>query len=133
MFAPPLLNSVPITVSVSPMILVSVADQIGWWDISRLSAASQRRRMSSGQRRKRRSGDSPKLGLRLGNSVVGSLQSAYLADDWIGKEGTTEKAELLGCVKLIGHQADKIAASKDFSAFATVDANGIVYLMKVLK
>ena len=120
--------------SVPPVILVSVADQIGWWDISRLSTSSctQRRRISSGQKRRRRSGDSPKLALKLDKNISES-KTECLADEWLGKEGPVGKTELLGCVKLIGRQAEKISASNDFSAFATVDADGIVYLMKVLK
>jgi hypothetical protein len=90
--------------------------------------------MSSGQRRRRRSGDSPKLLIKpLGEISNGCVKTEYLADKWLGKEGRKGKTELLGCVKLLGREANKVSASNNFSAFATVDASGIVYLMKVLQ
>jgi hypothetical protein len=90
--------------------------------------------MSSGQRRRRKSGDSPKLLIKpLGEFSNGYVKTEYLADEWIGKEGQKGKTELLGCVKLLGREANKVSASSNFSAFATVDASGIVYLMKVLQ
>lgn len=115
---------------------MSVADQIGWWDVSRLATGScgQRRRMSSGQRRRRRSGGSPKITIKpLGESSNGCVKTEFLADEWLGKEGHKGKTELLCCVKLLGREANKVSASSNFSAFATVDASGIVYLMKVLQ
>lgn len=135
LFSPPAAVAGALLISPPPIVLVSVADQIGWWDVSRLATGSciQRRRMSSGQRRRRRSGGSPKISIKpLGESSNGCVKTEYLADVWFGKEGPKGKTELLGCVKLLGREASKVSASSNFSAFATVDASGIVYLMKVL-
>ncbi|PSN50314.1 hypothetical protein C0J52_10118 [Blattella germanica] len=121
------------SVAPAPIILVSVADQICWWDIGRICTPTARRRMSSGRRRRKRSGESPKLTLRpFESDVNSSSKHDNLVDAWSGKEGRKDKSELLGCVRLIGGST-KISASKDFSAFATVDASGIVYLMKILR
>jgi hypothetical protein len=89
--------------------------------------------MRSGQRRRKRSSDSSKLLIRAaGNSCNGYVRTGYLADEWLGKEGQ-KGTELLGCVKLLGLEAKKVSASSNFAAFTTVDAGGIVYLMKVLQ
>jgi hypothetical protein len=55
-----------------------------------------------------------------------------LASEWLEKKGQ-EGTVLLGCVKLLGQEAKKVSASNNFAAFATVDASGIVYLMKILQ
>jgi hypothetical protein len=84
--------------------------------------------MSSGQRRRRRSGDTPASPvIHLGDNFNG-----YLASEWLEKKGQEGKV-LLGCVKLLGQEAKKVSASNNFAAFATVDASGIVYLMKILQ
>jgi hypothetical protein len=123
LFSPPAATGSYNHKSPPPIILVSVADQIGWWNVSQLSMGShgQRRRINSGQQRRKQNGDSPKLA------------TGYLADGWIGKEGQKGGTELLGCVKLVGREATKVSASSDFAVFATVDTSGVVYIMKILQ
>jgi len=115
--------------SASPVILVSVADQIGWWNVSYLTTGS-----CGGLRRRRRSGTAPKSPLKfLGDTVYEYTEIGNLAREWLGKKGQKGKPELLGCVKLLGREVKKVSASSNFAAFATVDASGVMYLMKVLQ
>ncbi|KDR23382.1 Apoptotic protease-activating factor 1 [Zootermopsis nevadensis] len=135
LFSPPASAAGSSLVSLPPIILLSVGDQIGWWDVGRLTMIScgQRRKISSGQRRRKQSGDSPKLPLRpVDDSFNGCARTGYLAGDWLGKRGQ-EETLLLGCVKLLGPEVKKVSASSNFAAFTTVDASGIVYLMKILQ
>jgi hypothetical protein len=89
--------------------------------------------MSSGQRRRKRSGDSPKLLIKpIDDSFNGCVRTGYLADEWLLKEGQ-KGTVLLGCVKLLGLEAKKVSASSNFAVFTTVDTSGIVYLMKILQ
>jgi hypothetical protein len=115
--------------SASPVILVSVADQIGWWDVSQLTTGS-----CSEFRRRKRSGNAPKSPMQfLGENVDGYVKTENLALEWMRKKGQKGKPELLGCVKLLGREVKKVSASSNFTAFATVDASGVMYLMKVLQ
>ena len=115
--------------SVSPVILVSVADQIGWWNVSYLTTGS-----CGGSRRRKRSGTAPKSPLKfLGDTVYVYTGTENLAVEWLGKKGQKGKPELLGCVKLLGREVKKVSASSNFAAFATIDASGVMYLMKVLQ
>jgi hypothetical protein len=115
--------------SASPVILVSVADQIGWWNVSYLTTGSIR-----GSRRRRRSGNAPHSPLNnLGDTVYVYGETENLAREWLGKKGQKGKPELLGCVKLLGQEVKKVSASSNFAAFATIDASGVMYIMKVLQ
>ncbi|XP_069696583.1 apoptotic protease-activating factor 1-like isoform X2 [Periplaneta americana] len=137
LFSPPAKADGSLNISQPPLILLSVGDQIGWWDVNQLkTSCGQRRRMSSGQqRRRRRSGDSPKLAVKpVGFSALnGSVGTEHLTDEWLGKVGHKGKPELLGCVKLVGREAKNISASRNFTAFATIDASGFVYLLKIFQ
>jgi hypothetical protein len=110
--------------SASPVILASVADQIGWWDVSQLTTGS-----CSEWRRRRRSGNAPKSPMKFG----GCVKTENLIDEWVGKRGPKGKPELLGCVKLLGQEVKKVAASSNFAVFGTVDASGVMYLMNILQ
>lgn len=126
LFSPPAPLAGSSLTSASPMILVSVADQIGWWDVSQLTTGSS-------PRRRKRSGDTPKSPMKFfGESVDGYVKTENLAYEWVRKKGQERKPELLGCVKLLGREVKKVSASSNFTAFATVDASGVMYLMKVL-
>jgi len=129
LFAPPASNAGASLMLTSPVILVSVADQIGWWNVSYLTTGT-----SGGVRRRRRSGTAPKSPLKfLGETVYEYAETGNLALEWLGKKGQKGKPELLGCVKLLGREVKKVSASSNFAAFATVDASGVMYLMKVLQ
>jgi len=115
--------------STSPVILVSVGDQIGWWNVSYLTTGS-----CGGSRRRRGSGNAPKSPLKyLGDTVFVYGETESLAREWLEKKGQKGKPELLGCVKLLGREVKKVSASTNFAAFATIDASGVMYLMKVLQ
>jgi hypothetical protein len=128
LFSPPAPNAKSSLTSTSPVILVSVADQIGWWNVSYLTKGC-----CIGLRRRRKSGNAQKSPMKFLGGSVGGYAETELAHEWIGKEGQKGKPELLGCVKLLGQEVKKVSASRNFAAFATVDANGVMYLMKVLQ
>jgi hypothetical protein len=123
--APPAGSSL---ISASPVILVSVADQIGWWNVNYFTTGS-----FSGTRRRKRSGNALNAPLKfLGENFNGYAETENLAQEWVEKKGQKGKPELLGCVKLLGREVKKVSASSNFAAFATVDASGVMYLMKIL-
>jgi hypothetical protein len=128
LFSPPAPAAGSSLISASPVLLVSVGDQIGWWNVSYLTTGS-----CSGSRRRKRSGSAQNSPLKfLGENVNGYAETESLAQEWIEKKGPKGKPELLGCVKLLGREVKKVSASSNFAAFATVDASGVMYLMKVL-
>lgn len=49
---------------------------------------------------------------------------------WIGKTGTSEKPELLACIKFVGSSAEKLYANHAFDTFITVDNEGVIYFLK---
>lgn len=129
LFSPPLSSAGPSLKSASPVILVSVADQIGWWNVGYLTTGP-----CSGLRRRQRSGNAPRSPLTfLGETVYEYVETGNLALEWLEKKGQKGKPELLGCVKLLGREVKKVSASSNFDAFATVDGSGVMYLMKVLQ
>ncbi|XP_066999982.2 apoptotic protease-activating factor 1 [Anabrus simplex] len=120
--------------STLPLLLVSVGEQIGWWDVGGLLAVARRKQRRSGSRRRGSSSPLPQtnsfLPVNMDNEVDFRKE---LSEVWFNKEGREEKKELLGCIKLLGTHAQSISTSPDFTAFATIDASGVVYLMKVLE
>lgn len=51
---------------------------------------------------------------------------------WQRKSGTSEKPELLSCIKFVGKRAEKILTFEKFGKFLTIDNEGNVYYIRVL-
>uniref|UniRef100_A0A1Y1N3Z0 CARD domain-containing protein n=1 Tax=Photinus pyralis TaxID=7054 RepID=A0A1Y1N3Z0_PHOPY len=104
------------------LILISVGDQIAWWDLTKLSDNNlnrYRRRSSSVKRRN--------LAIDLSAPMTNLNLSV-----WSNKEGKTEKPHLLSVIKVRGVFSTYISASYDFTSFFSIDQNGYPYIMEVL-
>lgn len=62
--------------------------------------------------------------------LVNCKKSCEVYNPWIGKTGTSEKPELLSCIKLVGNSAEKLYANRTFNTFITVDNEGVIYFLK---
>lgn len=123
----------PPPASGAPFVLVSVADQVAWWDISYVCDRSidlQKRRIG---RRSRGSASRPENLADL-NITENLSQLSLLTDGvWTGKRGRTVRPDLLSTIKLAGDYATQISISPTFTSFVTVDSSGLMYIMNVLK
>ncbi|KAK5650442.1 hypothetical protein RI129_001471 [Pyrocoelia pectoralis] len=104
------------------LILISVGDQIAWWDLTKLpdNNLNRYRRRSSSIKKKNLTIDlnGPMTNLNLGV--------------WGNKEGKTGKPHLLSVIKVRGVFSTYISASYDFTSFFSIDKNGYPYIMEVL-
>lgn len=116
----------------APFVLVSVGDQIGWWNISYvLEHRVERQRRKSGARQSRGSRSSrPEnlTGLAEGLGNMGLLNDSK----WANKRGQDARPDLLCSIKLAGDHAATISVSPTFTSFVTIDSSGLMYIMKVL-
>lgn len=81
-------------------------------------------------RYRRRSNSAKKKNLSLDLSVPMSHLNIGL---WNDKEGNKDKPHLLSVIKLRGLFSTYISASHDFSSFFTIDKNGYLYIMEMLR
>lgn len=133
-----------------PLILVSVGEQIAFWNLEyvinnpRLDSNDFKRR--SNRYKSRSSVSSPAVDIHrssLGSSGMSSplaaspARSSSLTFDfngagcqWLSKIGPSDKPHLLSCVKLIG-SAKKLSFNSDFSKFFTIDDEGYLYYLRL--
>lgn len=52
--------------------------------------------------------------------------------NWSNKTGSSEKLELLSCIKFIGKSATKVVINDDFTRFVTIDNEGNVYHLRTI-
>lgn len=120
----------------TPLVLVSVADQIVWWDVSYILKNLQERkkdeRRKSASRRSRGSACRPE-NIEIDNITDDFNQMSIIDQIWKGKCGRTAKPEVLSAIKLSGDYAATISISPTFTSFVTVDSTGLMYIINVLK
>lgn len=51
---------------------------------------------------------------------------------WHGKTGSSDKPELLSCIKLVAKSAKRIIYNEDFTRFVTIDNEGNVYHLRLI-
>lgn len=142
-----------------PLILVSLSEEICFWNVTHAlnnpieRASSQR----NSQRFNRRSSQSAAIDLNgntnqksngnflhpngtpyisNGHNTSNGGAIACVNDNWtnpwIGKCGSTQKPELLSCIKFVGSSAEKVFINKSFTKFITVDNEGEIYYLKTI-
>ncbi|XP_053685053.1 uncharacterized protein LOC128734743 [Sabethes cyaneus] len=133
-----------------PHILVSVGEQIAFWNLDyvinnpRLDSTDFKRR--SNRYKSRSALNSPAMDIRrtsMGSSGVASPLAASPARNgslifdfneagrhWLGKTGPSDKPHLLSCIKLIG-STQKLTFNGDFSKFFTIDDEGYLYYLRL--
>lgn len=67
----------------------------------------------------------------LANDQI-SNGNASLENPWIGKCGSSEKSQLLSCIKFVGSSTKKIFINKSFTKFITIDNEGEVYYLRAM-
>ncbi|KAF5308658.1 hypothetical protein FQR65_LT06119 [Abscondita terminalis] len=105
------------------LILISVGEQIAWWDLTKLPNDDK-------DKYRRRSSSIKKKNLTL--DLAAPMTNLNL-DFWSDKEGKTEKPHLLLAIKVRGMFSTYISASQDFTSFFTIDNNGYPNLMEGIK
>lgn len=114
----------------TPLVLVSVADQIVWWDVSKALEVEPEKRRKSVSRRSRGSVSQPE-NLNL-SSITAGVEEISINSIWTGKRGRLARPDLLSAIKLSGDHAAKISISPRFTSFVTLDSAGLMYILSVL-
>lgn len=136
----------------APLVLVTMASEIFWWDVSYLIKMRSSKRPHL--RNRHRNVILSPLATPIENrtDLTSSLESLDLnrsnfffgngyfkTDSWENlwkrktyKEGS-EKKELLACIKISGMNARKLRVDDKFSCFVTVDNSGHIHIMNVMK
>ena len=117
----------------SPNILVSLSEQICFWNVTHVMNNQRLDIFNSSsvrtsQRFSRRSYNS-----QSEDSVNNNLQMMSLDENpWQRKTGASGKPELLSCIKFVGRRAEKVLHFDKFGKFLTIDNEGNVYYIRVL-
>lgn len=121
------------TDSTLPIILVSISDQICFWNISYIvNNPIENGKLRRSQRFDRKASvRSITEKMQELTSSNGNLYASQINNPWTGKLGPTEKPELLACIQLIGNAAEQIFTNKNFTKFVTVDDEGEVYYLQI--
>lgn len=113
-----------------PVILISVSEQICFWNvtfaINNQTVNDQNDRHSD--RFPDRSPIFPSIKDKLQFFGANEMQCT---SPWIGKLGPTAKQELLACYKFNGNTAQQLFANPPFTRFLTIDDVGEIYFLKV--
>lgn len=138
----------------SPQILVSIGEQIVFWDLGfvinnpRLDSSDKKRH--SNRYRTRPQLSSPAIDIN--RSSFGSRSSGLAsplaaspsrngsftfdldeaAHVWLAKTGPSNKPHLLSCIKLIGN-AERLTVNRDFNKFFTIDDEGYLYYLRLFQ
>lgn len=142
-----------------PLILVSLSEEICFWDVMHaLNNPIDRTQLRNSQRFNRRSSQCTSIDLNgntndkkplpTGNflhpngtqcvsnghttSNGAATANSNWSNPWMGKCGSSQKPELLASIKLVGSSAEKIFINNTFTQFITVDNEGEIYHLKTL-
>lgn len=137
----------PWTAPNDPLILLSLAESIVFWNIRSIqnnsferarkesltpSKPSNRRNVSQRFNRNFKSPqqqstfDEPDLVTAL------NLVSLDKPSAWAKKTGSMEKPALLSCIKLLAKSAKRIVHNGDFTRFVTIDNEGNIYHLRLI-
>jgi hypothetical protein len=125
-----------------PLILLSLSESVIFWNIRSIqNNPLDLKRKSDGTDRKIRVSQRFKSPLKLSPSPSDSLLSPVnkltlsepSSNPWKNKTGSSEKPEILSCIKLVAKMAKKIVCSDDFSRFVTIDNEGNIYHLRLVR
>lgn len=115
----------------SPIILVSLAEQICFWNVTEaLKNRSNKKSHRSGDRFQERK--IPKV-VNGANFILNNPSNGIPNDSWANCIGPPSKPELLSCIKFIGNSAKKLKVNDKFTQFLTIDSEGDIYYLKLRK
>lgn len=107
----------------SPIILVSISEQLCFWDIKYLQNNSKK----GGRQSSRFNNNKNILKIVEDKLIRLSLEET---NQWVGKIGASDKPELLSCIKLVGGSANKFFTDDNFTKFLTIDLEGNIYFLR---
>jgi apoptotic protease-activating factor len=126
-----------------PLILLSLSDSVIFWNIRSIQNNPLDLKRKSGDFDKRirvsQRFKFPKSQLSPSPSetLLSPIQNLSLKQDysnpWNKKSGSLEKPEMLSCIKLVAKMAKKIVCSEDFTRFVTIDNEGNIYYLRLVK
>lgn len=127
----------PWTDETAPIILVSLAEQIVFWNVKISLNNPRRSRLNSekGVRRSQRFSRRLASTSESSDAVDSPIQNGF-SDPWYpwnNKVGTSDKPELLSCIKFVGNRAYKFYHNDNFTNFCTVDNDGTIYYLRLFE
>ncbi|XP_037951476.1 uncharacterized protein LOC119682184 [Teleopsis dalmanni] len=110
--------------------LVSCSEQLCFWSIKHIInnplMKTQKRRSS--RFTSQRSSDVEEV-----DAMRMDLFKRELTESpWANKQGSSDKPELLACIRFSGKKANKLFTNADFTEFQTIDDEGVYYHLKLL-
>lgn len=114
----------------APIILISISEQLCFWNINYL----QNNKIENSKKDGRQSSRFKNNKIIFNKSIEDNLIRLSLEESeinpWIGKIGASDKPELLSCIKLVGGSANKFYTDDNFTKFLTIDLEGNIYFLR---
>lgn len=152
-FSPPAIDNIEgkaLVLREKLIVLASISEEICFWNVTHaLNNPMERDNQLRLSQRISRKLNSNRVNAHVaftnGNNNVHNVTELKAADSvgnanccseleilnpWIGKTGTSEKPELLSCIKFVGSSAEKLYANEAFNTFITVDNEGVIYFLR---
>lgn len=124
-----------------PLILLSISESIVFWNIRSIqnNPMDKRRDISTpGRVRVSQRFKSPLKIVSNNNKQILSvsenlnLNESHQKNPWLLKAGSSDKPELLSCIKFVAKSAKRIIFNDDFTRFITIDNEGNIYHLRMI-
>lgn len=124
-----------------PLILLSLSESVIFWNIRSIqnNPFNLKRKEPTDKRfgASARFRSPLKLSSPSSDTLLSPLNTLSLRDttsnSWQNKSGSSDKRELLSCIKLVAKMAKRIICSDDFTRFVTIDNEGNIYHLRLIR
>lgn len=113
----------------SPIILVSISEQLCFWNIKYLQNNKIENSKKDG-RQSSRFKNNKNVFKKIEDNLIRLCLEDSEINQWVGKIGASDKPELLSCIKLVGGSANKFFTDDNFTKFLTIDLEGNIYFLR---
>lgn len=113
----------------SPIILVSISEQLCFWNIKHLQNNKIENSKKDG-RQSSRFKNNKNIVKKIEDNLIRLCLHDSEINQWVGKIGASDKPELLSCIKLVGGSANKFFTDDNFTKFLTIDLEGNIYFLR---
>jgi hypothetical protein len=116
-----------------PMILVSLAESINFWNVTYVQNNHNGMKRSSYEKKIRVS-QRFKSPYKIAPVTIETTMKELSLNEknWSNKTGPSNKRELLSCVKFLGKSAKKVVINEDFTRFVTIDNEGNIHHLRLI-
>jgi apoptotic protease-activating factor len=126
----------------APIILVSISAEVVFWNVT-IVLNNQMDNLKN--RPQRRSHRFSRGNLLLGNRALSNgngdsnsndsspRNSKQFTNPWQQKTGTSDKPELLACIKFVGNEARQLFVNEEFTKFLTIDNEGNIFFLRLIE